>query len=158
MSAELVLFLVERDVPLAKAKAVAEAKATSVAELTLAMLDQGEVPLSTARQWAEECIGFLGQAPAVKRQSPAVNAPTTGGGEEFNGKDDAEHAFRWIVPVVGPDGLTDKQRAALGNVGLCPNCQQPNNGHLPGCARTGSNGFEPMDPKARTKPPLPPAI
>lgn len=56
------------------------------------------------------------------------------------------------VPVKGPDGLTDKQRAALQTgVGLCPNCQQPTNDHLPACARASGEV-----PKAVTKPALPP--
>jgi hypothetical protein len=34
------------------------------------------------------------------------------------------------------DDLSEAQSAALASgIGLCPNCQQPNNDHLPGCAR-----------------------
>lgn len=57
------------------------------------------------------------------------------------------------VPVVGPDGLTDRQRAAVGTVGLCPNCQQPKNAHAPGCAVASGE-----DPKARTANRLPPLV
>ena len=55
---------------------------------------------------------------------------------------------------VRPDaqGLLPHQAAAVGTVGLCPNCQQPKNNHLPGCARqTGE------EPTAITKNPLSPA-
>lgn len=64
-----------------------------------------------------------------------------------------ERAVVHKVPVVGPDGLTAKQRAAIGGVGLCANCQQPNNGHLPGCAKESGE-----DKRAVTKDPLPPAV
>ena len=64
-----------------------------------------------------------------------------------------ERAIVHKVSVVGPDGLTDKQRAAVGGVGLCQNCQQPNNSHLPGCARASKE-----DMRAVTKDPLPPAV
>ncbi len=55
------------------------------------------------------------------------------------------------VPVKGPDGLTDVQRGALSTVGLCSNCQQPNNDHLPGCAVASGE-----DRRAVTKSALPP--
>lgn len=55
------------------------------------------------------------------------------------------------VPARGNDGLTDKQRAAMSTVGLCPNCQEPNNDHLPGCARASGEV-----PNAITKTQLPP--
>lgn len=62
-----------------------------------------------------------------------------------------ERAVVHRVPVVGSDGLTDQQRAAVGKQGLCSNCQQPNNAHLPGCAvASGEN------PRAVTKAPLSP--
>lgn len=54
--------------------------------------------------------------------------------------------------VVGGAALTPEQEAAIGTVGLCPNCQQPNNNHLPGCARQSGE-----DPRAVTKNPLPAA-
>ncbi len=62
-----------------------------------------------------------------------------------------ERALVHRVPIVGADGLTEKQRAAVGGVGLCSNCQQPKNSHLPGCAQASGE-----DPRARTKDPLPP--
>ena len=69
---------------------------------------------------------------------------------------DENRATTRYAPVLGIDGLTDKQRAATKNcVGLCQNCQQPENDHLPGCARIPGMG---SDMRARTKAALPPAI
>jgi hypothetical protein len=75
-------------------------------------------------------------------QEEVVADPVTG---------ELPRAVKHYVPVQGPDGLTDKQRAAIGGVGLCSNCQQPKNSHLPGCSV--ASGY---DVKARTKDPLPP--
>lgn len=62
-----------------------------------------------------------------------------------------------IQHVVGPDGLTDAQRIGAATVGLCPNCQQPKNNHLPGCLRDPRAGFtEKEQGRAITKDRLPP--
>ena len=71
---------------------------------------------------------------------------------------DEERATVLHVPAVDAGGLTPRQRSAVdGGVGLCPNCHEPNNDHLPGCSRMSVNGFAPMDPRAVTKDPLPPS-
>lgn len=82
--------------------------------------------------------------------APSVDVKPTPTGVSH---DTREAAYGTFTPVVGDDGLTDKQRAAVGNVGLCPNCQQPNNDHLPGCARASGE-----DPRAVTKRGLSPSV
>lgn len=74
--------------------------------------------------------------------------------------DDPDQAIRpsAVFQPRQPGELMPHQQAAVAEGRqLCPNCQQPTNDHLPGCARVGTGGFPPMDPKARTKAPLPPA-
>lgn len=58
------------------------------------------------------------------------------------------------APVAaGAVGLMAHQQDAIANgVGLCPNCQQPKNNHLPGCARATGE-----DATATTRAALPPA-
>lgn len=75
------------------------------------------------------------------------------------GTGDQAVAAKHIQHVVGPDGLTDAQRVALAKgVGLCPNCQQSNERHLPGCLRDPANGFTDKERgRAVTKAKLPPA-
>lgn len=67
-------------------------------------------------------------------------------------------AGRFIVAQRGADGLTASQRAGVERgVGLCPNCQQPVDAHVPGCLRDPRNGFR-EDERSRvvTKSPLAP--
>ena len=85
------------------------------------------------------------------------------GGETFQVRaGDDKVAGKFLQRVVGPDGLTDQQRLGAATVGLCPNCQQPVNAHLPACLRdTAKGGFEPSDASYRraiTDKPLPPAV
>jgi hypothetical protein len=157
LNAELALFLIEQGIPLAKAKVIA-AEATSAADIAFGILDAlpGAMTVTEARELAA-------RAPLVVdmrsgRAVPAKPEPLGPQPVVLGEHDTPQVAHGTYSPVVGVDGLTDKQRAALGKVGLCPNCQQPKNDHLPGCARVSANGFEPMDPKARTKDPLPPAV
>jgi hypothetical protein len=53
---------------------------------------------------------------------------------------------RFIVAQRGPNGMTARQQAGLDRgVGLCPNCQQPADDHIPGCLRDPRNGFRPEE-------------
>lgn len=130
--------------------------------LTLFLLDSGLTnDIARARVFAE---GFVSENADMLSLQPVPALPpavqTALRRDNLDGTsrevvtDDAElpRAIVHKVPVVGPDGLTDVQRAAVASgVGLCANCQQPKNRHLPGCARASGE-----DPKARTKDPLPP--
>lgn len=142
-----------------------------VNSLTLALVEEwGELDGQTvsitlrdardfAARWVEENADLLSPEPslfmpAMLQQAPAPQpvraAPTAPVGTTYDTK---EAAYGTYVPVVGPDGLTEKQRAAVGKQGLCPNCQQPTDDHLPACARQSGE-----DPKAVTKKGLPPAV
>lgn len=96
--------------------------------LTLALLDGGigntDINVATAREFAERFVEenaelFQQAAPAPS----AVRPPTP------------------QRPATAAD-LSEAQAAALeAGIGLCPNCQQPNNDHLPACSRaTGYDG------------------
>lgn len=148
MNAELALWLVEQGIDVAHARSVAD-DATSPADIALALLDAGLYDsVQAARDRASEAPLVLSPA----QVGAAVHAIIEKKGVLEH--DDAEHAFRVYAPVVGPDGLTDGQRAAVqAGVGLCRNCQQPKTHHLPGCALHSGE-----DPKAVTKSPLPPAV
>lgn len=156
MNAELALWLVEQGIDVSTARSVAAA-ATSPADIALALLDAGLYDsVQAARDRASEApLGVPDIAPRLSREPARVQ--TIIDRVEPKGvleHDDAEHAFRVYAPVVGPDGLTDGQRAAVQTgVGLCRNCQQPKTHHLPGCALHSGE-----DPKAVTKSPLPPAV
>lgn len=147
MNAELVLYLFDQGLTIAAARKVAETEPANVPELTLALIEFGEVTLATARGMAEEAP-LTPSKPVIKPQNaslpPAVQTALQA---------DAPIRPRY-VPVVDADGLTAKQRAALDRgVGLCANCQQPRNAHLPGCSvASGEN------PRAITKDRLPPAV
>jgi len=55
-------------------------------------------------------------------------------------------------PPRDPNALMPAQQVALQRgIPLCPNCQQPANDHLPGCARVEWNGWEAVDKRAVTK-------
>lgn len=156
MNAELALYLVEQSIPLEKAKSMAAEATGSPADLALAILEALPGALSVA-----EALDMARAAPPVLVQSTAALKPPRTGPRDFEPGlhavgGNSEFVHGTYAPVVGSDGLTDAQRNAVGTVGLCPNCQQPNNAHLPACARVGANGFEAVDPKARTKDPLPP--
>jgi hypothetical protein len=63
----------------------------------------------------------------------------------------AENADLFTAPGAGP--AFGAARVVKSTVPLCPNCQQPTDDHLPGCARIPDTG---TDPKAVTKNPLSP--
>lgn len=68
-------------------------------------------------------------------------------------------ASRFIVAQRGSDGLTASQREGLERgARLCPNCQQPEDDHIPACLRDPKNGFR-EDERRRvvTKSPLAPS-
>jgi len=134
--------------------------------LTLALAsdeDYAHLGIGVAKSFAEAFVKenaelFADPGPAVRAQAIVRRAGPQPAdpndlAESFAGLSDLERAVVHHVPVVGPDGLTAKQRAAVGGVGLCANCQQPNNNHLPGCAKASGE-----DKRAVTKDPLPPAV
>jgi len=149
MSAELILYLIEQGIPLHKAKEVEAQEPQSTPELVLALIEFADVAISDARGFAEGAPPLTNRPVRVKPQNenlpPAVQTALQEGDDFVKPR---------YVPVVGADGLTDKQRAAVqSGVGLCPNCQQPKNAHLPGCARQSGE-----DARAVTHDPLPPAV
>lgn len=137
--------------------------------LTIDLATRLNVDIGVAKQFAEtffeDNADVFGPPVIVDYQGrslgeqPIVSVPGTvpapqpkkGGGLEH---DTAEVAHPIYVPATGPDGLTAKQRAAVeAGVGLCSNCQQPKDDHLPSCAKASG-----MDKRAVTKGALPPAI
>lgn len=101
--------------------------------LTLAIAEDfdGTLSLQEAKQWAENFVAKnadLFQQSAVSAPSGTVRPPTP------------------QRPATAAD-LSEAQSAALASgIGLCPNCQQPNNDHLPACTR--ATGY---DERAVTK-------
>ena len=76
----------------------------------------------------------------------------------------AENAelFTYKPDKVAPQAMTTKPRSAYElsaeqeqalatGVGLCPNCQQPKNDHLPGCSRAFADPNDPFLKGAITK-------
>lgn len=127
--------------------------------------DYGHVGLSTAKAfaetWVSENADLFAAPPVAKAAYGAAvlghQPPTpTGAPETFQVRPESgEVAAKFLQRVVGPDGLTDSQRAGVARgIPLCPNCQQPTSDHLPGCARIPELG---TDPRAVTKAPLPPS-
>lgn len=131
----------------------------AVNALTLALATEYQfLDIVTAKEFAVrffEDNADMFSAPAYREATPAEvkRVLSSSDARAVVGASDPERAPVFTQPVIGPDGLTDKQRAALGTVGLCPNCQQPKDDHLPGCARASGE-----DPKARTKDRLSPAV
>lgn len=147
MNAELALFLIEKGIPVAKAKDIA-AEAVSLSDIALGIMDAlpGAMSVAEAKEMASYAPLVVDMASGTPQPSRSDSAPVFRQPE-----DGTARAVVHRVSVVGPDGLTDVQRAAVGTVGLCPNCQQPRTSHLPGCAvASGEN------PRAVTKAPLPP--
>lgn len=158
MSAELTLFLIEEGYPLEKAKAVAAAAPSTVADLALALLEAlpGALTVAEARAQAERAP--LAPAKGGRSWSEVKTGPNTrvqhASDEDFDDEGNPQPLRPVYTPVLGADGLTDRQRAAVATVGLCPNCQQPKNDHLPGCARIDAT----FDNRSVTKDRLPPAV
>lgn len=149
MNAELVLYLMEAGLPMDVAKDVAgdvAGNGGSWGELALAILTRADMTVARATELAKAAP--LEPSKKLKPQNeglpPAVQTALQADG-------DAPIRPRY-VPVLDADGLTAKQRAALDRgIGLCANCQQPRNAHLPGCSvASGEN------PRAITKDRLPP--
>jgi len=126
--------------------------------LTLALLEKGWDSFADCKAFATEFFeanADLFSAPAIVPSGKVVPL----GGDPLSpyavvaaeGSDERARVLH--VPVVGADGLTDKQRAAVGTVGLCPNCQQPKNDHQVGCSRIDPS----YDSKSVTKGTLPPS-
>jgi hypothetical protein len=103
--------------------------------LTMALMEYGHAELTefaSAKAFAARFVADnaeLFAAPSPSRAAPA--APARGGGQYE---------------------LSERQQKGLDRgIPLCPNCQQPTNDHLPGCARASQE-----DPRAVTKTPLSP--
>jgi|GEM_PF-4697307 len=103
--------------------------------LAMALIIRGLLAPSAAMEFAEQWVAdnadLFGGPPArvpATRSAPASAPPF----EVVAESRDFVHGT--YVPIVGEDGLTDKQRSAVGKQGLCQNCQQPKDDHLPGCA------------------------
>jgi len=134
--------------------------------LTLAVVEQLGLDIQTARAFAndfvEENADLFGAPDKVSHVQALgqvighVVTPQGNVGDQtwLARPGTNEVAPKHLVRVVGDDGLTDKQRIGAATVGLCPNCQQPTNDHLPGCARIPETG---SDSRAVTKQPLPPS-
>lgn len=149
MNADLALWLIERGVPVGEAKAIAET-AVSQSDIALGLVDSLGLPVAEAKAMAAEAPLVVDMA--TGKAQPSRPDPVPRAMAQTGALDDVEAVKPMRVPVVGADGLTDRQRAAIEKgVALCPNCQQPVNSHLPGCARASGE-----DPKARTKTALPP--
>lgn len=155
--------------------------------LAMALAMEEVMDLPTALQWATDWVeqnGDLFAAPALTRvtstrdlpqlqptgMAPVESGPEVGPGgvplygnetwqrRQARGEGETAVAAVHIQHLVGPDGLTDKQRVGAATVGLCPNCQQPVNAHLPGCLRDPKGGFtEAERSRVVTKAPLPPS-
>ncbi len=130
--------------------------------LTLHLLRVGlttsfEVAGNVAASFVEENAELFSQPVGVR--SAGRGSPVEVAGRQPI-SDDPDQAIRpsSVFQPRQPGELMPHQQAAV-ETGrqLCPNCQQPTNDHLPGCARVGAGGFAAMDPKASTKNPLPPA-
>lgn len=126
--------------------------------LTLALLDfdeyKGDVP--GAKDFAAKFVHdnadlFVSQVVIQPQQvTRQPGGPTTVTGDVVPNPQNPAGVRR--VAVLNANGLTAAQQAAVDSgIGLCPNCQQPTNDHLPGCARASGE-----DPRARTKTALPP--
>lgn len=112
--------------------------------LTLALMswrDKG-IDIQSAKAFAEEFV-------AENAELFTAPLPVKMTQEEFAARQPGEDPFVGRKTVVG---ISPLQQAAMDKgIPLCPNCQQPVNHHLVGCARaTGEN------PKAVTKLPLTP--
>jgi hypothetical protein len=71
------------------------------------------------------------------------------------GQGDRATAAKFSVAATGQNGLTlTQQRGIDRGASLCPNCHEPEDDHLPGCARTPGIG---SNFRAKTKATLPPA-
>ena len=131
--------------------------------LTLALIDEYGGTLEDARSFSARFVEENGDlfAPTNAKQAPVAGfqhagQPVTGAPETFQVRGESDEvAAKFLQRAVGADGLTDSQRAGVTRgIPLCPNCQQPTNDHLPGCARIPELG---TDPRAVTKAPLPPS-
>lgn len=161
MNADLALYLIEKGIPLDKAKAIAT-EATNEADVAFGVLDAlpGAMSVAEARELAANApLANLRVPVPLNSRQTQTQQETKSASIAIPEHDTKQVAHGVYTPVLGPDGLTDGQRAAIANgVGLCPNCQQPKDNHLPGCARVGARGFEPVDPKAVTKDRLSPSV
>lgn len=136
--------------------------------LVIALLDEGMCDITQAREFSARFVeeneelfrqdplpypttGFVAQPATPAQIAEAVRPARTGARIIEDGE-----SIRVRAKPATAGTLTAKQQAALdGGIGLCPNCQQPTNDHIPGCARIAVGGMPPMDPRAVTRSPLP---
>lgn len=145
--------------------------------LTLALLDwdRGDDAMTViearefAAQFVEDNLDLLGPPVIVDMQGrslgpqPVASVPAFSQGRwnagdsvlvrEAHGAGEKAVAAKFSVAPKGADGLDAVQAQAVAQGRpLCPNCQHPEDDHLPGCARRPGEG---SDFKAKTKNPLP---
>lgn len=155
MNAELVLYLMECGLGLTEAKDVAEQPASNAAELALTLIEVGHT-LTDARRIAADAPLVTGPDPSkLVRQSGL--AGTEVGQQLSEVAPDAPLRPAPVAPGRPGDIMPHVRRAIERGTALCPNCQQPSDDHLPGCSRVSSNFLPPVDGRAVTKGPLPPA-
>lgn len=144
MNAELALWLVEQGLDLPSAKAAA-AEPQSEAGLALLLVEWG-AGVGDAKALAK--LAPLPAPPQNVRIRADFAEPGTPGPIE---DEDAIRPAR-VAPRKPGDLMPHQQAALDSGIGLCPNCQQPKNNHLPLC--TIATG---IDSRAVTKSALPPA-
>ena len=121
--------------------------------MTLKLMRDKGMSLDEAAELAESLAEDVPEVPEAPAQ-PEVPLYSNENWPARKGTDQV--AAKYIQRVVGPDGLTDGQRIGLSKgIALCPNCQQPETTHLPGCSRIPGVG---SDARARTEGRLPPAV
>lgn len=104
---------------------------------------------------AEEFVADMPDEPEPESQSARRRGGWQAGDavQVRSGGGSGERAIapRFIVAQRNPDGTTARQAAALDRgVSLCPNCQQGEDDHVPGCFRDPRNGFDDRS-RQRTK-------
>lgn len=145
MNAELIVHLLENQLDLPQAKAVDAANPTSVAELTLAVMETAGLSIDIAKAIASEApLGKQARRPAVE---PVYD-------DELDDDLAEAESFRpsrnWRGTQADAKAAEVARQQAKG-APLCPNCQQSSLAHAPGCARASGE-----DPRAVTRQALPP--
>lgn len=123
------------------------------------------IKLMREKGWTlDEAEEFLADVPddqEGERPGTTVSGPWKAGDTVMvrrggNGADSP--ASRFLVAQRNPNGLTAVQQAGVDRgKSLCPNCQNPEDEHVPGCLRDPDNGFSGRERKrAITHDRLPP--
>ena len=151
MSAELVVHLMERGLNLDQAKHVDSLNPGSEAELVIAVMETVGGSLQVAKDVAEGAPLLPAHLPLKQapRRGPSVE-PTFDDGEDLEAAESFRPSRNRGLSQGELKQAEVEQQLARG-VGLCPNCQQSNADHAPGCARSSGE-----DPRAVTRQALPP--